>query len=547
MIILAMAQRRSHAPRARGRSAAPPLVLPLLLSSPHRCAIQATSTPTQAPEEAHTFTGTGGGRTLPPDYPSGPTPPPLPDGCAQGWDYFSPTGKCYKLICETVDWYDARADCMRYGGTLADAKTPEENTFVTTIVGVAGPVWIGLSETGMHLKGIGANPWDAATGDGKWRWESDGSVKQWENWKCYNGWGCEPNDHDGLDEECAALGRCPGSDKWVDTHCYHSLIPYVCMASPGDTVYDPRDHDCHLTGKHVEEKTNIAEGLGGRGCDIPFPWSMGPVGTLIWHLFWFIFLCCVCVCCSFYCCCHNRSLKCCPPKFVGCCTGGWCCYAKHHPEWNGLVAGQGVPSGAGAPPYQQGVQPYQRMDAEQPQVTPGASAGSEPPLAQPSPTAGQGTNPLQQQDGKGAGAKGGKGGKGGKGPKEGPNPTMANDAVIQKDDGKEGGTGKAAQKEKDDGKEGSAGKAAQKEQDDGKDAGKTGKSEKKPGRKTPPKEREPTSSGPEKGDGRKADDGGDGKKPSSKKGGPKSATKAAPKPAPKADPKAAPKSGAKGS
>ena len=124
-----------------------------------------------------------------------------------------------KLDCETHDesrskyvayeakkgWHDAQATCEADGMSLATVHSKRENDAIRAVAR-NDVYWIGLNELDT---------------EGSWEW-IDSSTVDYINWRSG-----EPNNWNGKDEDCAAIGYSNG-DQWVDAPCDWA-IKFVCM------------------------------------------------------------------------------------------------------------------------------------------------------------------------------------------------------------------------------------------------------------------------------------------------------------------------------
>ena len=150
------------------------------------------------------------------------------------------THHCYLYINEDGEpqeakqpWYDARYLCRAHGFELAAVTTPEERTFVETIIG-GTDVWIGgndMDTEGTHVWSSG-EPWIGET------WDTG-----------------EPSDMGAHVENCVEF---KGPNRLHDFTC-HTLNEYVCERHPpgrcGDGVIDG-----------MEECDDGNDTLPGDGC-----------------------------------------------------------------------------------------------------------------------------------------------------------------------------------------------------------------------------------------------------------------------------------------
>ena len=94
--------------------------------------------------------------------------------CAEGFTYFSHTGKCYKYVAGYTAWTAAKEACQSDGGHLASVHDKETNDFLTTLTTVY--TWIGGYQDDKDV----------------WGW-TDGSEWSYTNWRpgqpdnAYNG------------------------------------------------------------------------------------------------------------------------------------------------------------------------------------------------------------------------------------------------------------------------------------------------------------------------------------------------------------------------
>ena len=81
---------------------------------------------------------------------------------------------CYKIVADTVTWYDARSACEAEEGRLASIHNPSENTFVTLKIKANDitEAWTGLNDLNLEnsFEWIDSSPSDF------FNWGKDGKA-----------------------------------------------------------------------------------------------------------------------------------------------------------------------------------------------------------------------------------------------------------------------------------------------------------------------------------------------------------------------------------
>ncbi|XP_007252805.3 macrophage mannose receptor 1 [Astyanax mexicanus] len=145
-----------------------------------------------------------------------PVPPsaiPAPDcGSNPGWR--KNNGICYYYNdTEAVDFFTALERCFHEKALLASILSPEEQTYIVSMVGTGqiAAAWIG-----MQMFGVAG---------GEYIWV-DLSPITYVHWAPG-----EPNNANG-EEQCVQMNRYPGT--WNDANCGRATAGYVCKKLPGE-------------------------------------------------------------------------------------------------------------------------------------------------------------------------------------------------------------------------------------------------------------------------------------------------------------------------
>lgn len=138
----------------------------------------------------------------------------VPSGGCSADDEFSDTasGKCYRRNTETLNWNDAEAACVTWGGHLAGVATTAENELVVTALREAGVqelVWVGANDL---------------TTEGTWQF-ANGEAYAYTTGQPPWGEG-KPNDFN-MAEDCASVDTMTAEGLWNDVSC-EDLLPSLC-------------------------------------------------------------------------------------------------------------------------------------------------------------------------------------------------------------------------------------------------------------------------------------------------------------------------------
>ncbi len=188
------------------------VVVPLSTRSP-----KAPTTPSATAVVEKRGVDAGGARALADAGQSAPDEP-LPLRCALG-ESTAPSGHCYALVSDELNWAAARNSCQSRGPgwDLASIRTEADSNFLGSLL--REEMWVGGS--------------DART-EATWTWVDDG-VEFWQgedsgvalNGAFVNWFGTEPNG--AFSSDCLRLLLGAG---WADYEC-EELIGSICQGPPG--------------------------------------------------------------------------------------------------------------------------------------------------------------------------------------------------------------------------------------------------------------------------------------------------------------------------
>ncbi|XP_030582144.1 C-type lectin domain family 4 member F-like [Archocentrus centrarchus] len=111
----------------------------------------------------------------------------------QGWVYFR--GSFYYFSSIKKSWNDSREDCLQRGADLVIISSREEQNLIRQF---RGYTWIGMTDT---------------EEEGTWKWV-DGTLLDKRYW--HTG---EPNNYNGLEEDCGEIKLVEDENKWNDIEC----------------------------------------------------------------------------------------------------------------------------------------------------------------------------------------------------------------------------------------------------------------------------------------------------------------------------------------
>jgi len=140
-----------------------------------------------------------------------------PNGCPTGWVDSQDRGCFLFHYTQADNWFEAQHECERVGGFLAEPKTYEQATLLTSlalleesIIGV-NSWWIGLSDLG-H--------------DGRWLWQHSVSDLEFSNWA--PGY---PTNQFGAD---CVLMSLADNFAWTDRDCIQARASPICQREWND-------------------------------------------------------------------------------------------------------------------------------------------------------------------------------------------------------------------------------------------------------------------------------------------------------------------------
>ena len=158
----------------------------------------------------------------------------LPD-VQSGWEYLAITGKCYKVMRDTVTWEDAREACQSEitTGDLVSIPNEEVNQFISsTLIKDGLEYWVGGYQDADNGDDDDNDDDDDDDDDDdshqdatdNWVW-TDGSRVVYESW--YTDRWIEPNDRSwGYDSDCDHMVW--GEGKWKDRKNLEEFN-YICQ------------------------------------------------------------------------------------------------------------------------------------------------------------------------------------------------------------------------------------------------------------------------------------------------------------------------------
>jgi len=168
----------------------------------------------------------------------------IDQGCPAGWQYYSPTNRCYKSFDQqkTITWMEAQFICRQYGGDLAIIHSEETNDFVNAIANGAR-IWIGAHRV---------EPAEHENNQFSW---IDGTPLDYSNWVSNN-----PDNWEG-NEFCVFSYGDSNGKKWNDYDCFskstYPIENFVCQSDgslqcqasiegcPGGWVYYYKTNRCY--------------------------------------------------------------------------------------------------------------------------------------------------------------------------------------------------------------------------------------------------------------------------------------------------------------
>uniref|UniRef100_A0A3Q0RFC5 C-type lectin domain-containing protein n=1 Tax=Amphilophus citrinellus TaxID=61819 RepID=A0A3Q0RFC5_AMPCI len=121
----------------------------------------------------------------------------FPTSLIVGWVYFR--GSFYYISSIKKSWNDSREDCLQRGADLVIISSREEQVQCLRVKSV-WYTWIGMTDT---------------EEEGTWKWV-DGTLldKSFRYW--HTG---EPNNYNGLEEDCGEIKLVEDENKWNDIEC----------------------------------------------------------------------------------------------------------------------------------------------------------------------------------------------------------------------------------------------------------------------------------------------------------------------------------------
>lgn len=132
-----------------------------------------------------------------------------PDDCPLPWQWKSPTtGSCYLHHGDSVDWSNAREQCVELGADLAALSSAEEFWFVASVV--TGDVWIGGTDREV---------------EGTFVWSNG------EPWG-YTAWKQEKPGDQGNKQDCVMLSAAPGTAASFDDRPCGEKRGFLCEMKP---------------------------------------------------------------------------------------------------------------------------------------------------------------------------------------------------------------------------------------------------------------------------------------------------------------------------
>ncbi|XP_005387016.1 PREDICTED: macrophage mannose receptor 1 [Chinchilla lanigera] len=156
----------------------------------------------------------------------GPTTPPTPGGCKDGWNFYN--NKCYKIFGfveeERKNWQEARKACIGLKGNLVSILNEREQAFLNSrMKDSTSHAWIGLNDVNSEHKFL---------------W-TDGRGVQYTNWG--NGFpGGRRSSLSYEDADCVVImgGKSMDAGKWMDDIC-DSQKGYICQTRPDRYLITP--------------------------------------------------------------------------------------------------------------------------------------------------------------------------------------------------------------------------------------------------------------------------------------------------------------------
>nr|XP_034321542.1 perlucin-like protein [Crassostrea gigas] len=113
----------------------------------------------------------------------------------------------YWLGLKEATWSDAAIDCLSKGAKLVEIESSAEDNFILTLaMELTRNVWLGGTDM---------------TVEGKWVWQSTGTLFSYSAWDTARG---QPNNY--ANQDCLSLYR-PYGLTWCD-ECFGASYQYIC-------------------------------------------------------------------------------------------------------------------------------------------------------------------------------------------------------------------------------------------------------------------------------------------------------------------------------